>query len=615
MIEPIKTIRMFKNLLLTGLLAIAFCFQSQAQCAGCMADTLCSTIKPGGGVCDSILPDATAGTYYSTDVTFYMPKTITVPIIGSADLVEVRINGVTGLPFGMNWECDSSTSGCTYDPQAMPIGKEVGCIRFCGTPIGLPGLYKIKADLTIKVDAGTAGIVSEDTAYYMDLRLLASAGGATTFTFTPTFGCDSLTSNFCAILDGSPQPTTWDWTFGDGGTDTGKKVSHFYSAPGTYMVVLKTTIFDYVLNSVNVLNVNNDWCGDVEEAACTCGGFISFCPDLYTETRNSVTSLIHGTSTASAGTSASWTVPSVPLYSPPYSITVFDDDPVSADDNLGTFAFNPTSAGTITLSGGGTSLNVGIGLVVDQVVYDTTWITVGTSPIASIMSSADSFCTGDSVLLTTNSGLAGYQWYDTAGAITGANSNTYYATKGGMYNVVISDSIGCTDNASISVVEVPLPPKPTFVLSSSGDQLINTSASGWDLQWCKDGSPIAGADGTTYMITADGNYSLKLFNALGCASYSDTLPVILSSVAGLIELPFTVYPNPAKESLNISLSQGLTGSLSMEWFDVLGRSVHRTKEIASGNTMQLDVSMLSPGLYMLQLRGEGLVGEHKVLIE
>lgn len=57
-----------------------------------------------------------------------------------------------------------------------------------------------------------------------------------TFAGSPTSGSAPLTVNFTDLSTGDP--TSWDWSFGDGGTSTSQNPSHSYTANGTYTVSL-----------------------------------------------------------------------------------------------------------------------------------------------------------------------------------------------------------------------------------------------------------------------------------------------------------------------------------------------------------------------------------------
>ena len=59
------------------------------------------------------------------------------------------------------------------------------------------------------------------------------------FTGTPTSGTVPLTVTFTDQSTGSP--TSWSWTFGDGGTSTAQNPVHTYNSTGTYTVTLTAT--------------------------------------------------------------------------------------------------------------------------------------------------------------------------------------------------------------------------------------------------------------------------------------------------------------------------------------------------------------------------------------
>jgi PKD repeat protein len=59
------------------------------------------------------------------------------------------------------------------------------------------------------------------------------------FTGTPTSGSAPLTVAFTDTSTNSP--TSWAWTFGDGGTSTLKNPVYTYTTSGIYTVTLKAT--------------------------------------------------------------------------------------------------------------------------------------------------------------------------------------------------------------------------------------------------------------------------------------------------------------------------------------------------------------------------------------
>lgn len=71
--------------------------------------------------------------------------------------------------------------------------------------------------------------------------ITVNSGGAPVadFSSTPTSGDAPLAVNFTDLSTGSP--TSWSWTFGDGGTSTAQNPSYVYNNPGTYNVTLSVT--------------------------------------------------------------------------------------------------------------------------------------------------------------------------------------------------------------------------------------------------------------------------------------------------------------------------------------------------------------------------------------
>lgn len=78
----------------------------------------------------------------------------------------------------------------------------------------------------------TNSINASNIAYRFSSALAPVAG----FTATPLSGAAPLTVNFTDTSTNAP--TSWSWTFGDGGTDTVQNPSYVYSTPGTYSVTL-----------------------------------------------------------------------------------------------------------------------------------------------------------------------------------------------------------------------------------------------------------------------------------------------------------------------------------------------------------------------------------------
>ncbi len=108
-----------------------------------------------------------------------------------------------------------------------------------------------------------------------------------------------------------------------------------------------------------------------------------------------------------------------------------------------------------------------------------------------------------------------------------------------------------------------------------------------------DESPIAG----------DGYYRIREEDYDGFSSYSEIFHVVEALVAGnqLLE----IYPNPAKDRLNLTMGFSSGGAAVLRLFDISGKVVHRADlgEFSTGTyTRSIDLPNLSNGVYFYDLQ-------------
>ncbi len=157
------------------------------------------------------------------------------------------------------------------------------------------------------------------------------------------------------------------------------------------------------------------------------------------------------------------------------------------------------------------------------------------SVVSAIIYPASStiICTGNSVLLQANSiPGAQYQWYQVgagtngADAPVGTNQNTYLATAGGDYYVVIT--AGPTQARSVNISVSVIPPPMALVTSSgpltycigSNLKLSTPNQPGLRYQWQVDGADVlTDGDKNVFDVKQSGTYTVKVSNA-GCTTTS-----------------------------------------------------------------------------------------------
>jgi len=181
------------------------------------------------------------------------------------------------------------------------------------------------------------------------------------------------------------------------------------------------------------------------------------------------------------------------------------------------------------LSGGGTIRNVTAGgtyycKVTMCGITTTCAITVIISnPVVTISVHGNTvICPGDSVLLTANSGMAGYLWLP-----TNQLNDSIYAYVSGTYVVIVTDGNGCQATDSISITYNPnTPPHPTTtndsICAGNVAHLQASTTGNYSIDWYAQqysGSIInTGTNYTTPPLNQNTNYYVSVMDSVGCHS-------------------------------------------------------------------------------------------------
>ncbi|MFO8129354.1 MAG: choice-of-anchor L domain-containing protein, partial [Bacteroidales bacterium] len=202
----------------------------------------------GNGMVDSIFDPSLAGP--GTDTIHYeyffldsIGNTVDT-ICANSVMQEVTISPVPEADAGID---DSICENLPYDFSTAPVvpsASDYDSINWSGgagsfsdpgylTPVYYPAPGEI-GDVVLTLIAYGQTPCGDDTSS-MTLTILENPTGD--FTISPNdTSCVGELVSFDAT--GSGDVTTWDWSFGDGATATGQNVTHTYSSPGTYSVML-----------------------------------------------------------------------------------------------------------------------------------------------------------------------------------------------------------------------------------------------------------------------------------------------------------------------------------------------------------------------------------------
>ncbi|MBL0129330.1 MAG: T9SS type A sorting domain-containing protein [Flavobacteriales bacterium] len=573
----------FLRALVLALTAALLADPSMAQCDGCVPDLSCTSSPAFPTLCPATAPDAIAGEYYQVDFTFWMPATFADPGSGfTVDLLQLTITGVSGLPFGLAFTA-SEPSGVYYPPD-----NEYGCARVCGTPIG-PGIYTV--DIAVLAHVSASGIeLDVPQTLSTVITVLPGSGGNTSFSYTPTAGCGSVTTSFQALIDASPAPMSYAWDLGNGVTSTSPNPpAQTYNGAGSYEVFLQTTIGGYVLNAVNVTGTNTNWCGDVEEPSLPIIGCTGS-PDLYFVLTNSGGGA-YTSSTVDNTTTASWSELGILLNSPPYSLSIYDEDVVSGDDLLGTYNIPANGAGTYFINvAGGTTGSLVITNEPQQVFLDSALVTVFSVPDVSLIENAT---TGE--LCAQGEGLVGYAWLFNGVVVPDVTSECYMPTGPGLWQVVGTNGFGCTDSSNVVVV------CPVFEIVRNGNVLFVPS-SYLAYAWTFNGSPLSGNDPFIF-LQGDGTYTVTVDAGNGCIIVSS----FVWSTVGIEEADSAVprmelFPNPNDGAFTI-VAEGVGSSGAyIELMDMTGRVIWQTRSNSNGGLVRVNATVHAvAGAYTVRL--------------
>jgi predicted dienelactone hydrolase len=136
---------------------------------------------------------------------------------------------------------------------------------------------------------------------------------------------------------------------------------------------------------------------------------------------------------------------------------------------------------------------------------------------------------------------------------------------------------------------------PVTVSSSNSTLTANSTGNVLTYQWNLNGNPISGATSQNYNATQNGNYTVDVTYAFGCATSSEYTYSNNTTNIENLKNNFLMMPNPVKDVLKISVS--IDGMKEIKILDLNGRIL---KTIYSDKSeMIIDCQSLLTGIYIL----------------
>jgi PKD repeat protein len=441
-----------------------------------------------------------------------------------------------------------------------------------------------------------------------------------------TFNTNGLSSSF---TDGSSNPTSWLWDFGDGNTSTQQDPTHVYANAGTYTVCLTVTNAcgsDSSCQSVTIcpfptpaftFNTNGLSTAFTDASTGPTSWFWDF-GDGNTSTQQdpthiyanagtytvclTVTNACGSDSTCQSVTICPFPIPSFTSNTSGLSAAFSDGStgPTSwfwdfGDGNTSTQQ-DPThiyaNAGTYTVCltvtnacGSDSSCNT---------------VTVCDLPIAGFSSNSTGLSSS-----FTDSSTGGTSWlWDFGDGNTSTQQNPTHAyANAGTYTVCLITSDNCGADTLCQTVTVCAFPVASYsyIDNSNVIDFTDGSSSGNSWFWDFGDGNNSTQQNPQHTYASDGTYAvcLTVTDTCGTDSTCQSITVIGTGLnPNSAEQQFLLYPNPNNGAFNLETPYGLNLQLSV--VDGVGRLVYQTKFV-SETVNPIDLSNFDQGIYLLQV--------------
>ena len=450
-----------------------------------------------------------------------------------------------------------------------------------------PGTLTASNSYTCSVTSGTCGTVSSNTiSITVDANLTASISGGTT---PVCYNTDPGT--FTASGSGGTGTYTYQW-YNGGGAISGATASTY--DPGS-------------------LTVSNSYHCSVTSGGC---GTVSTSTTGITVNANLTASISGGTSPLCYNTAPGTFTATASGGTGSYTYQWYNSSGLVGGATASTYAPGNITAGntyscSVTSGSCGTAGSNAISIAVDANL--TASISGGTSPIC--------YNTAPGTFTATATGGTGtytYQWYNGAGAVSGATNNTYAPgniTTGDTYTCSITS--GSCGTATSNTISITVDGNLTAVISGGTSPLCYNTAPGtftvtagggtgsYTYQWYNAGGLVSGATANTYApgnLTSSNSYHCSVTSG-GCGSVSTSTTGITVNATLTASISGGTSPicyNSAPGTFTGTGSGG-TGSYTYQWYNGAGlisgatASTYAPGALTASNTYTCSVTSGSCG--------------------
>ncbi|MCE3278620.1 MAG: Protein of unknown function precursor [Bacteroidetes bacterium] len=229
-------------------------------------------------------------------------------------------------------------------------------------------------------------------------------------------------------------------------------------------------------------------------------------------------------------------------------------------------------------------------------------INVNPLPVVGINASSTTVCQGTDITLN-GTGAVSYTWTD------GVNDNVSFAPASThTYTVTGTDANGCEDTETVDITVNQLP----SVATTTSGITITATETGATYQWldCNNSNAIiSGESSQDFTAAANGSYAVEV-TSNGCVDTSACVIITSVGINALAENnEISIYPNPANDFININCKADALVNVS----NLLGQNLVEVK--TNGSIAKIDISSLSPGVYLISVKSETSTHTSRIVIE
>lgn len=292
----------------------------------------------------------------------------------------------------------------------------------------------------------------------------------------------------------------------------------------------------------------------------------------------------------------------------PYSVSTWVSGGVTQQGNTATFSYNDNGTYNVchTITNDCGTETICSDIVISAIL-----------PLTFISNEVDVICynqNNGSISAQASGGIGTYTYTWTGPNGYTASGNNITGLVPGIYNLVITDSGNHSVSNSFIIDQPSEISKVAVIVNASGNQSngsIDLTVSGgvqpYTYLWSN------GATTQDLNNVPKGDYIVTVTDANACVSTS-TYTVGTSAVQEIVNnLIYKVYPNPTSDKVFIDLNSVQLAGSEMVVSDLNGRVIVKRRISSIDNTVEIDLSKLTGGVYTLKIENSKVAVIRKIV--